>query len=277
MDIKHDREDKGFFTLIELLVVIAIIGILASILMPSLQNARQKAFRAVCTSNRKQIGILHSLYQESNDEYYPAAGDWNERISWDDLLGDYDGRDLTATEKGQWNLYEGENNLEVYQCPGSIQKRNGIDLMGYAMNSTAVFQMSNSNVIRGSAGFHGSTEGWSVQIGMVPNSSESIAMLEALTFSNIPGHSTAEGYVSLGHYTWRFSPNYAERLHNDQVGGNAGVFVHGPKQHQMNYLYVDGHVEFNTASTALGSAYNNFLSGTHQSSAATNTRWNILD
>lgn len=55
------------FTLIELLVVVAIIGILASILMPSLGKARQKAKIAVCLSQNKQIAIAWELYMSGNE------------------------------------------------------------------------------------------------------------------------------------------------------------------------------------------------------------------
>lgn len=55
------------FTLIELLVVIAIIGILASILLPSLAMAREKTKRAVCKSNMRQSGYAMTIYADEND------------------------------------------------------------------------------------------------------------------------------------------------------------------------------------------------------------------
>ena len=55
------------FTLIELLVVIAIIGILSTLLMPSLQKARQKAKTAVCVSQNKQIAYSWQMYMDDND------------------------------------------------------------------------------------------------------------------------------------------------------------------------------------------------------------------
>ena len=61
------------FTLIELLVVIAIIAILAAILLPTLQQARERGKSANCTSTLKQYGGLLATYSGSNDDFLPGG------------------------------------------------------------------------------------------------------------------------------------------------------------------------------------------------------------
>ena len=121
MRCSYDR--KSNFTLIELLVVIAIIAILAALLLPALQRARDAAHAILCTSNLKQIGVADISYTNTYDGYHVAEGGNNgDFISWDDRLSDFDGRHLTSAQKEENGLTKAKYphlgpGAALYKCP----------------------------------------------------------------------------------------------------------------------------------------------------------------
>src|SRR5687768_8675870 len=77
---KGRLQSRTGFTLIELLVVIAIIAVLASLLLPSLAQAKATALAAKCKSNLRQLGLGLAMYVGDNDGAYPFTRYWEEAI-----------------------------------------------------------------------------------------------------------------------------------------------------------------------------------------------------
>ena len=137
------KRSKGF-TLIELLVVIAIIALLVSILLPSLNRARELAKRASCSANLKGIGTAIALYQGGNKESFPWLDTGNYAAeSWctsTELIEDLaaDGDSFNPVENMNLLVAGGECSFKMFRCPSessTVATRETADKYGFKVGT----------------------------------------------------------------------------------------------------------------------------------------------
>lgn len=213
------------FTLIELLVVIAIIGILASMLLPSLQKAREKTYMAVCGSQQKQQGAALVMYTDTNDGYLPgvhtAAGGvmvWATRIK----------------------VYM-DDNYAIFNCPKQDREAwweedlsgGGAAEYGYKTNEQRV---TNNNRKFGYGMNDWGTDGWNrgrqLGLGNHVQNPDQKGLLKILQVVN-PAEHIATG-DSTANQTWDF---VMDPTNTNEYPGN--IHFEGAM-----IMFTDGHIEY---------------------------------
>ena len=116
---------RRYFTLVELLIVIAIIAILASMLLPALNKAREHAESIHCTNNLKQLGVAAALYFQDSRDIAPAP------LSTDGIR--WRTRFLPYMERVSASTYDTDKEFIFrYLCNNALKQNPMIDRRSYS-------------------------------------------------------------------------------------------------------------------------------------------------
>ena len=207
--------DCNVFTLIELLVVIAIIAILAGMLLPALNQARETARKSNCMANLKQLALAMRNYTDANNEYLPylhhdtyAAGWWSDRML------PYLSRGKNEKTSDRPTGIRGH----VFFCPSQTIKNDiGTKYISYGYNITASPGRMKNNKLDSSAK------------GYITSSKEIFRPSQTSLFAD----------VAAGNYGYDY-----KTCQTEAYGGSYQVWVlDNPHRKTLNAAFHDGHVE----------------------------------